>query len=57
MLKASVHCSMELNYFLVDVAELTAPIRILKVKSSTSWCCKVDRSMNSPEFFFPFLQE
>lgn len=55
MLKASVYCSMEMNFFLDVMAELTAPIRILKVKSSTSWCCKVDRSMNSPDQIFSFF--
>ena len=55
MLKASVHCSMDTNFFLDGVVELTASVRILKVKSSTSSSCKVDRSMNSPDQLFSFF--
>ena len=55
MLNASVHCSMDINFFLDVEAELTAPVRILNVKSSTSSSSKVDRSMNSPDQMFSFF--
>ena len=55
MLKAPVHCSIDMNFFLEVIVELIAPVQILKVKSSTSSFCRVEKSMKSPDQVFSLV--